>query len=84
MSTQRQRAEASELLARQSAYAADMHLAQLALDRNNRTLAVSLLNKYRPARKSESRNPKSETDLRGWEWRYLWELCQGDECQFYG
>jgi len=41
-------------------YAADMHLAQLALEKNNRTLAVSLLDKYRPQGKSEIRNPKSE------------------------
>ena len=69
---QRERAEASE-------YAADMHLAQLAVADNNRALAVSLLDKYRPLGKSEIRNPKSEIDLRGWEWRYLWQLCHGDE-----
>lgn len=62
---QRQRAEASE-------YAADMHLAQLALQDNNGELALSLLNRHRP-------QAKTETDLRGWEWRYLWQLCQGDE-----
>jgi len=76
---QRERAEDSERLARQSAYAADMHTAQLALERNNRPLAVSLLNKYRPTGKAESGRQKAETDLRGWEWRYLWQLCQGDE-----
>jgi WD40 repeat protein len=62
---QRERAEAGE-------YAADMHLAQLALADNNRSLAVSLLDKHRPA-------GKAEIDLRHWEWRYLWKLCQGDE-----
>jgi WD40 repeat protein len=60
-------------------YAADMHLAQLALEKNNRALAVSLLDKYRPQGKSEIRHPTSETDPRGWEWRYLWQLCRGDE-----
>jgi serine/threonine protein kinase len=80
---QRERAEASE-------YAADMHLAQLAIADNNRALAISLLDNYRPGVKSETRNPKSETqpvprrpslntDPRCWEWRYLWQLCQGDE-----
>jgi len=84
------RAASGELLARQNAYAADMLLAQHALANNNRGLAVSLLDKHRPATsgKVEIRNPKSEvvrrhapraTDLRGWEWRYLWQLCQGDE-----
>jgi len=33
--------------------------------------ARALLEKYRPA-------GKSEIDLRGWEWRYLWPLCQSD------
>lgn len=69
---QRERAEAGE-------YAADMHLAQLALADNNRVFAVSLLNKHRPKGESEVRDAKSKIDLRGWEWRYLWQLCQGDE-----
>ncbi|MEK7676531.1 MAG: serine/threonine-protein kinase [Verrucomicrobiota bacterium] len=55
---QRRNAEANELLARQNAYAADMHLAQLALADNNRGLAVGLLDKYRPKGKSEIRSPK--------------------------
>jgi WD40 repeat protein len=76
---QRERAEAGEMLARQGTYAADMHLAQLALGDNNRTLAISLLDKYRPDGKTETGRQKRESDLRGWEWRYLWQLCQGDE-----
>ncbi len=43
-----QRAKASELFARQNAYAADMKLAQLALLDNDVGQAVSLLNKHRP------------------------------------
>lgn len=106
--SQWQRAKAGELLARQNAqaelrqreraeaseYAADMHLAQLALADNNRGLAVSLLNKYRPgfgvpasagaahptaAEQPDRRKAGLRTDLRGWEWRYLWQLCRGDE-----
>jgi eukaryotic-like serine/threonine-protein kinase len=70
---QRERAEAGE-------YAADMHLAQLAFADNNRGLAVSLLDKHRPADSSPAtRHSPLGTDLRGWEWRYLWQLCQGDE-----
>ncbi len=62
---QRQRTQADE-------YAADMHLAQLALEANNRPLAIRLLEQHRP---------KSERDieLRNWEWRYLWQLCRGDK-----
>jgi WD40 repeat protein len=56
-----------------------MHLAQLALADNNRSLAVSLLDKHRPGGKAESRKERAEVDLRGWEWRHLWQLCQGDE-----
>ncbi len=76
---ERARAEAGELFARRSAYAADMHLAQLALDNNNRQLTLSLLDKHRPVGKAESEKRKAELDLRGWEWRYLWQLCQSDE-----
>jgi len=73
------RAKVNELLARQNVYAADMKLAQLALLDNNVGFAVTMLEKHRPGGKSEIRNPKSESDLRGWEWRYLWQLSQGDE-----
>lgn len=71
---QRERAEGGE-------YAADMHLAQLAIADNNRALAISLLDKYRPGAGSRISNLKSQIqgDLRGWEWRYLGQLCQGDE-----
>ncbi len=69
---QRQRAQAGE-------YAADMHLAQLALNDNNRALALTLLDRYRPGGKAESGKQKAENDPRGWEWRYLWQLCQPDE-----
>jgi WD40 repeat protein/serine/threonine protein kinase len=65
-----QKAKASELVARQEAYASDMNLACQAQQENNLGLALELLNKHRPA--------PQEVDLRGWEWRYLWGLCQSD------
>ena len=55
---QRRNAESSELFARQNAYAADMNLAQRALEANDVRLAVSLLNKHRPGGKS--RKQKAE------------------------
>jgi eukaryotic-like serine/threonine-protein kinase len=64
-------AEFSEMFARQNAYASDMNLAQRALEADEVGLAVSLLDKHRPG-------GKSEIDLRHWEWRYLWQLCQPD------
>jgi WD40 repeat protein len=76
---QQRNAESNELFARQNAYAADMNLAQRALEANDVRLAVSLLDKYRPGGKAENRKEKAEVDLRGWEWRYLWQLCQPDE-----
>ncbi len=77
---ERQRAERGELDARQKAYASDMKLAHQELVQNNLGFAQELLNRHRPGRKSEIRNPKSEIqDLRGWEWRYLWRQCQGEE-----
>jgi WD40 repeat protein/serine/threonine protein kinase len=65
-----QKAKASELVARQEAYASDMNLACQAQQENNLGLALELLNKHRPA--------PQEVDLRGWEWRYLWGVCQSD------
>ena len=73
------RAKVNELLALKSAYAADINLAQRALQANDVGLAVSLLTQHRPGGKAGSREQKAEIDLRGWEWRYLWQLCQPDE-----
>ena len=61
--------EAAEA-ARQNLYAADMILAHQAWQENNLGLALEKLNKHRPA--------PQEVDLRGWEWRFLWGLCQSD------
>ena len=90
---QRRQAESNELLARQSAYASDINLAQRVLEANDVRLAVRLLDKYRPEQKAEvlppggtnsaprpsTLAPRPSTDSRGWEWRYLWKLCQADE-----
>jgi WD40 repeat protein/predicted Ser/Thr protein kinase len=75
---QRKRAEASELSERQRAYISEMNAAQAALKANNPGRALELLHRHRPPAKSEIRNPKSEIDLRGFEWRYLWQECQND------
>jgi WD40 repeat protein len=72
--TQWQRAERERDLALRQAYASDMNLAQRSLEEGSLGHALELLNKYRPAQAG-----KSEIDLRGWEWRYLWGLCRSDE-----
>jgi WD40 repeat protein len=51
-------------------YAADMYAAQHAFENGNLGRARELLKAHWPS--------PGETDLRGFEWRYLWNLCQGD------
>jgi WD40 repeat protein/serine/threonine protein kinase len=72
-------AETEALRARRHAYAADMKEVQRALDDNDLGRARELLDQQRPVGKSEIRNQKSEIDLRGWEWRYLWARCRSEE-----
>lgn len=52
-------------------YAGDVNLASQAIARGDFGLARRTLAALRPA--------PGETDLRGFEWRYLWQLCQGDQ-----
>ena len=66
----REQAQAEELVARQRAYASDMNVAKQALDANNLGRAVELLNRQRPQ--------PGQKDLRGWEWRYLWQQTHSD------
>jgi len=77
-SSQRQAAEAAQAsetklrkLAQVQAYAADMKAAQAALQQNSRLQAMMLLDQYWPK--------PGEPDLRGIEWRYLWQAAKGDE-----
>jgi eukaryotic-like serine/threonine-protein kinase len=63
-------AETQALAARRKAYAADINLVQQALANNNLGRAQRLLDTQRPA--------AGQMDLRGWEWRYLWQHCQSD------
>jgi WD40 repeat protein/serine/threonine protein kinase len=61
----------NELSARQNLYATDISQSQHALAADNLRQAVALLQKYTPK--------AGEPDLRGFEWRYLWQQCQSDE-----
>ena len=67
---QHRQAVVQELASRRKAYASDMNLVQQALAANNFGRARDLLNRQRP-------QPGLQ-DLRGWEWRYLWQFCQSD------
>ena len=60
----------AELAARQRAYASDMNVARQALAGNNLGRALDLLNRQRPQ--------PGQKDLRGWEWRYLWQQTRSD------
>jgi WD40 repeat protein len=67
---QRQRAEERERMIRRLLYAAQMNLAQQAWKLGNVGRANELLEAHRPELGQE--------DLRGFEWRYLWRLCQDE------
>ncbi|MBL9127417.1 MAG: hypothetical protein JNL97_07215, partial [Verrucomicrobiales bacterium] len=57
------------------AYASDMKLAQHLLEAYDLEHALEIVDRYRPA-------STDTDDLRGFEWRYLWQLCQGDPHDF--
>ena len=63
---EKERADENQQQSRRLLYAADMNLAQQALKLNNLGRARRLLDRHRPQ--------PGEEDLRGWEWRYLWQL----------
>jgi len=63
-------ARIQELAARRRAYASDMNVVKQALDGNNLGRALDLLDRQRPK--------PGEKDLRGWEWRYLWNQTRSD------
>jgi WD40 repeat protein len=63
-------ARENETHSRKLLYAADMNLAQQSLQLNNVGRTRQLLDRHRPA--------PGEEDLRGWEWRYLWQQCRSD------
>jgi len=65
------RATAVGTAARRYAYAAEINVALQALAENNLGHARELLDRQQPK--------AGEEDLRGFEWRYLWRLCQGDD-----
>jgi tRNA A-37 threonylcarbamoyl transferase component Bud32 len=61
------RADGEALLARRHLYLAQMQLAERAYDEVHMDLVRDLLERQRPER-------TGGTDLRGWEWYYLWRL----------
>jgi len=64
-------AKKNELAARERLYAADINLAQQALQADNLRLARSLLQNHVPQ--------PGQPDLRGFEWRYLWQQSRSEE-----
>ena len=95
----RLRAETGEWVALRNAYAADIRLAQHALDAGNSPRAVSLLERYVSGRRGADRTgvakPRHQLAedlkrdsvnalLRRWEWHYLWNRCASDEISTVG
>ena len=67
----RQLAQARETAVRQSSYATEMLFAAEEIQGHNSGQAMELLKSSLPQR--------GQPDLRGWEWRFLWGQCRGDE-----
>ena len=67
----RRSAERESAAARLNEYVADIALASQSFADGNYRRGVQLLEKHRPQ--------PGEADLRGFEWRYLWRIAQGDE-----
>jgi serine/threonine protein kinase/WD40 repeat protein len=65
------RATQSAHVLRHGLYAADINLAWHVREEKNFSRARDLLSQHIPA--------PGDEDLRGFEWRYLWGLCRGDE-----
>jgi WD40 repeat protein/predicted Ser/Thr protein kinase len=63
-------ARQEEVIARRNLYSADMNLAHEAWEEGNLQRAQTLLRRHLPERGRE--------DLRGFEWRYLWQLCRDE------
>jgi eukaryotic-like serine/threonine-protein kinase len=73
--TQRKSAEEADLRGQKHLYASDMRQAQLFLEKDDLGHALELLNRHLP-------NAANTNDFRGFEWRYLWSLCQGHPHDF--
>jgi len=69
------RIDRARKLAEVRLYAADMYAAQQVFELGNLGRARDLLKEHWAKR--------GEPDLRGFEWRYLWNLCQGDNFQTF-
>ena len=65
------RKEAEADHARRNSYAADMLVVQRLVEEGDLGRARALVRTHIPA--------SDQTDLRGFEWRYCWERCRGDE-----
>jgi WD40 repeat protein len=77
---ERNRALKQEEVTRQNLYAADMQLAQAALEDGNLEHARKLLGAYRPGGSTGSSNSAGKApDRRGFEWRWLWRQTLGDQ-----
>jgi WD40 repeat protein/tRNA A-37 threonylcarbamoyl transferase component Bud32 len=70
------KAERARQIQQRYAYASDMKAAHVAVQQKDWGLAVHLLRRHLPK--------AGESDLRGLEWRYLWQEARGDELRTFG
>ena len=77
--TARLEAQQAQAQAQQNLYASDMLLASQALEEGNLGRLRELVGKYDKARSVLATSSYDPTELRGWEWRYLWGHSRGDE-----
>jgi WD40 repeat protein/predicted Ser/Thr protein kinase len=74
------RLEAERVTSRRQLYASDMSAALAAFKEGNLGLTLRLLERHRPDPSGVDRpSGRSDEDLRGFEWRYLWSRVQGDQ-----
>ncbi len=64
-------AQSRARILRRLSYAADMRVAQRAIEEHDRVRATAVLDRYWPSGNAE--------DLRGFEWRYIWSATRGDQ-----
>ncbi len=74
----RQQAEIEAQAAQRHAYNADVNLAQQALQANNLGRVEALLERHQPTLAKQEFESRYGGDLRGWEWRYLWDRSRSD------
>jgi WD40 repeat protein/serine/threonine protein kinase len=76
---EREQVRLAHLARRKALYIRDLQLADLALEKEQIDLLITLLERHRPSRQEYGKD-----DIRGWEWHYLWRLCHQQRIRLRG